>query len=132
MAAVAPSVRGGVQVVYGNNNWATTVQGVTPDYMTIRDYTMLSGLFFTDQDVDAAAKVAVLGETVVQKLFGNSIGRGDRNPHRFGGFGADLALRAMVDPGQPVVDPDGVCVFGAGGRVLWLLSSAQGGVPGPD
>ena len=72
VAAVAPSVRGGVQVVYGSNNWATSVQGVTPDYMTIRDYTMLSGLFFTDQDVDAAAKVAVLGETVVKNLFGNS------------------------------------------------------------
>jgi putative ABC transport system permease protein len=72
VSAVAPSVHGGVQVVYGSNNWATTVQGVTPDYMTIRDYTMLSGLFFTDQDVDAAAKVAVLGETVVQNLFGNS------------------------------------------------------------
>jgi putative ABC transport system permease protein len=70
--AVAPSVRGGVQVVYGNSNWATTVQGVTPDFMTIRDYTMLSGQFFTDQDVDAAAKVAVLGETVVQNLFGNN------------------------------------------------------------
>jgi len=72
VAAVAPSVRGGVQVVYGSNNWATTVQGVTPDYMTIRDYTMLSGQFFTNQDVDAAAKVAVLGETVVQHLFGDS------------------------------------------------------------
>src|SRR5579871_1249477 len=72
VSAVAPSVRGGVQVVYGSNNWATTVQGVTPDYMTIRDYTMLSGQFFTAQDVDAAAKVAVLGETVVQNLFGNS------------------------------------------------------------
>ena len=72
MSAVAPSVRGGVQVVYGNSNWATTVQGVTPDYMTIRDYTMLSGQFFTNQDVDAAAKVAVLGETVVHNLFGNN------------------------------------------------------------
>jgi putative ABC transport system permease protein len=72
VSAVAPSVRGGVQVVYGSNNWATSVQGVTPDYMTIRDYTMLSGEFFTNQDVDAAAKVAVLGETVVQNLFGNS------------------------------------------------------------
>jgi len=72
VSAVAPSVRGGVQVVYGSSNWATTVQGVTPDYMTIRDYTMLSGEFFTNQDVDAAAKVAVLGETVVQNLFGNS------------------------------------------------------------
>jgi putative ABC transport system permease protein len=70
--AVAPSVRGGVQAVFGNSNWATTVQGVTPDFMTIRDYTMLSGQFFTDQDVDAAAKVAVLGETVVHNLFGNN------------------------------------------------------------
>ncbi len=72
VSAVAPSVRGGVQVVYGSNNWATTAQGVTPEYMTIRDYTMLSGAFFTSQDVDAAAKVAVLGETVVQNLFGDS------------------------------------------------------------
>jgi putative ABC transport system permease protein len=72
VSAVAPTVRGGVQVVYGNNNWATTVQGVTPDYMTIRDYTMMFGQFFTDQDVDAAAKVAVLGETVSQNLFGDS------------------------------------------------------------
>src|SRR5579864_3632009 len=45
VSAVAPSVRGGVQAVNGNSNWATTVQGVTPDFMTIRDYTMLSGLF---------------------------------------------------------------------------------------
>ena len=72
VAAVAPMVRGGVQVVYGNNNWATTAQGVTPDYMTIRDYTMLYGEFFTDQDVDSAAKAAVLGETVAQNLFGDS------------------------------------------------------------
>jgi putative ABC transport system permease protein len=71
VALAAPSVRGGVQVVYGNNNWATTVQGVTPDYMTLRDYTMLSGQFFTTQDVDAAAKTAVLGETVAQNLFGD-------------------------------------------------------------
>jgi putative ABC transport system permease protein len=64
-------VRGGVQVVYGSNSWATNAQGVTPDYMTIRDYTMLYGLFFTTQDVDAAAKTAVLGETVAQNLFGD-------------------------------------------------------------
>jgi putative ABC transport system permease protein len=70
VAAVAPSVRGSVQVVYGSSNWATSAQGVTPDYMTVRDYTMMSGEFFTDQDVDSAAKVAVLGQTVAQNLFG--------------------------------------------------------------
>src|ERR1035441_2178399 len=72
VSAVSPTVRGGVQVVYGNNNWATNAQGVTPDYMTIRDATMLFGQFFTNDDVDAAAKVAVLGETVSQTLFGDS------------------------------------------------------------
>ncbi len=71
VAITAPTVRGGVQVVYGSNNWATNAQGVTPDYLTIRDYTMLYGLFFTTQDVDAAAKTAVLGETVAQNLFGD-------------------------------------------------------------
>ncbi len=72
VALAAPGVRGGAQVVYGNNNWATTVQGVTPDYMMLRDYTMASGQFFTAQDVDAAAKTAVLGETVARNLFGDS------------------------------------------------------------
>jgi putative ABC transport system permease protein len=72
VAVVAPMVRGGAQVIYGSNNWATSVQGVTPDYMTIRDYTMMSGDFFTDQDVEAASKVAVLGETVARNLFGDA------------------------------------------------------------
>jgi putative ABC transport system permease protein len=72
VAAVAPTVRGAVQVVFGNNNWATNAQGVTPDYMTIRDASMMYGQFFTTQDVDAAAKSAVLGETVAQNLFGDS------------------------------------------------------------
>ena len=72
VALTAPTVRGGVQVVYGSNNWATIVQGVTPDYVTLRDYTMMSGQFFTAQDVDASAKLAVLGETVAENLFGDS------------------------------------------------------------
>ena len=72
VAVTAPTVRGGVQVVYGANNWATLAQGVTPDYMTLRDYSMMSGQFFTSQDVDAAAKSAVLGETLARNLFGDS------------------------------------------------------------
>ena len=70
VALAAPTTRGSVQVVYGNSNWATNAQGVTPDYMTIRDYSMLFGQFFTTQDVDAAAKTAVLGDTVARNLFG--------------------------------------------------------------
>jgi putative ABC transport system permease protein len=67
--AVAPSSRGGSQVVYGNSNWATQVLGTTPDYLSIRDIEMQSGSPFTQQDVDADAKVALLGQTVVDNLF---------------------------------------------------------------
>jgi putative ABC transport system permease protein len=67
--AVAPTVRGGAQVVSGNNNWATQILGTTPDYLTIRDLQIETGAAFTQQDVDASAKVAVLGQTVVDNLF---------------------------------------------------------------
>src|SRR5260370_10967926 len=63
--AVAPSSRGGAQIVFGNNNWATSIQGTTPDYLMIRDVQIQSGASFTQQDVDADANVALLGQTVV-------------------------------------------------------------------
>jgi putative ABC transport system permease protein len=69
VAAVAPISRGGAQVIYGNNNWATSIQGTTPDYLVIRDNEIAEGQSFTLQDVDSDAKVAVLGKTVVDNLF---------------------------------------------------------------
>ena len=65
----APASRGGVQVVYGNNNWATQLLGTTPDYLAIRDLQIQEGQPFTSADVDAAAKVALLGKTVIDNLF---------------------------------------------------------------
>ena len=70
--AVAPTSRGGAQVVNGNNNWATSIQGTTPEYLSIRDIGIQSGSAFTQQDVDSAAKVALLGQTVVNNLFNGS------------------------------------------------------------
>ncbi len=70
VAAAAATVRGAAQVVYGNNNWATTIQGSGPEYLEVRDYWVLSGQAFTQQDVDSSAKVALLGVTVSQNLFG--------------------------------------------------------------
>ena len=72
VSAVAPTVRGGAQLMFGNSNWATSIQGTTPDYLTIRDLSVASGHAFTDQDVDSAAKVALLGPTVAKNLFGDS------------------------------------------------------------
>ena len=68
-ALAAPAVRGGVQVVYGNNNWGTQVLGTTPDYLPIRDLDIERGQPFTNSDVDSASKVALLGKTVVDNLF---------------------------------------------------------------
>jgi putative ABC transport system permease protein len=72
VAAVAPTVRGGAQVTYGNSNWATQITGTTPDYLAIRDQSVVSGAAFTTDDVNSGAKVALLGQTVAQNLFGGA------------------------------------------------------------
>ncbi len=72
VALAAPLVRGSAQVVYGNNNWATIIYGVTPDYLTIRDLSVADGAEFTQQDIESANKVAVLGRTPVNNLFGDA------------------------------------------------------------
>ncbi len=68
-ALAAPAVRGGVQTVYGNNNWGTQVLGTTPDYLPIRDIEIEKGQPFTTGDAEAASKVALLGKTVIDNLF---------------------------------------------------------------
>ena len=72
VATVAPTVRGAAQVMYGNANWATSIVGTTQDYLTIRDQSVLSGSPFTADDVNSGAKVALLGTTVTQNLFGEA------------------------------------------------------------
>lgn len=67
---VAPFLTGSAQVVYGNQNWSTAVVGITPSMFSIRDWAFTAGRSFTDQDVKNMAKVCVLGQTVVENLFG--------------------------------------------------------------
>jgi len=71
ISKVSPGVRSGGQVVYGGQNWFTSVHGVTPEYLDIRRWPVREGSVFTQHDVDAAADVCLLGLTVVQNLFGN-------------------------------------------------------------
>ncbi len=68
----APTVRGGVQAVVGNSNWSTAMQGVTPEYFQARDWGVAAGRLLTAEDVDAAGKVILLGQTVADNLFGGS------------------------------------------------------------
>jgi putative ABC transport system permease protein len=68
--AVAPQAFGTAQVVYGSYNTNTQVFGTTDDYLEVREWPMASGAMFGDSDVRSAGRVAVLGQTVAQTLFG--------------------------------------------------------------
>ncbi|NNM81544.1 MAG: FtsX-like permease family protein [Burkholderiales bacterium] len=70
ISAVAPAVPGVAQIVYGSNNWSTSVYGTTPAYLTVRNWTIAEGYPFTDSDVRSATRVALIGKTVAQNLFG--------------------------------------------------------------
>jgi putative ABC transport system permease protein len=71
VAFTSPIVRRQEQVIAGNLNWGTLVQGVAPEIQQIRDWEIAQGRFLHEGDVDSAAKVAVVGETVARQLFGN-------------------------------------------------------------
>jgi putative ABC transport system permease protein len=66
---VSPGTRAGGQVIAGNLNWATGIEGTGPDYLEIRKWTVEYGDFYTDQDIKSATKVCVLGKTVADNLF---------------------------------------------------------------
>ena len=70
--AAAPTMRGSAQVVWGNLNWSTQIQGTTPEFFEARDWPVVAGQAFAQEAVDGATKVAVLGETVARNLFADS------------------------------------------------------------
>ncbi len=69
VVAASPEVRSQRVVVYGNRNWFTRIYGQSADYLQIRQWPMESGAMFTEEDVDRAALVAVVGQTIVDELF---------------------------------------------------------------
>ncbi|HDL20653.1 MAG TPA: FtsX-like permease family protein [Nitrospirae bacterium] len=73
----APVFGGVAQVVYGHRNWSTNVEGTTPEMLNVRDWKLSAGRPFTQQDVRGGAKVCLLGQTVVDNLFGylNPVGQ---------------------------------------------------------
>jgi putative ABC transport system permease protein len=71
VAYVSPVLRRAEQLVAGNLNWGTLTQGVAPEFQHIREWQIADGRFLHDGDMESAAKVVVLGETVVRNLFGN-------------------------------------------------------------
>ncbi len=77
ISQVAPSVSKQYQIVAGNQNWTTSVQGTTPEYQLVRNTGVQSGSFITNRDLDTRNRVAVIGTTVATNLFGdaNAVGQ---------------------------------------------------------
>ncbi len=69
----APVVRSSGQIVYGNQNWSTLLMGATPELFVAREWPVINGRSITDSDNDGAAKVCVIGSTIVQNLSGLKI-----------------------------------------------------------
>lgn len=74
---VAPTVSQQFQIISGNQNWKTSVQGTTTEFLTIRNYSIESGTFFSNSDENSRARVAVIGQTVATNLFngGSPVGQ---------------------------------------------------------
>lgn len=77
---VSPVVNSAYQIVYENKNWNSSVYGVTPEYMEIQSLTVKGGSFITESDLSKRTRVAVIGKTVANKLFGtgNPVGQNIR------------------------------------------------------
>ncbi|WP_297065683.1 ABC transporter permease [uncultured Duncaniella sp.] len=71
LSAVSPVVTSSGQLVVGNNNWPSSIYGVTPEYLDIRKLSVEDGEMFTEADIKSAAKVCIVGKTVVDNLFPN-------------------------------------------------------------
>ncbi|MEP0548171.1 MAG: ABC transporter permease [Rhodothermales bacterium] len=69
LGAVSPATYAPAQIVGGIGNWASQVAGVTPEYLAVRNWEVADGTFFTQDEVDSRAKVAVIGQTVADELF---------------------------------------------------------------
>ncbi len=66
---ISPQVNGGGQVIYRSQNWPSSIYGISPEYLAVRKVSVASGGMFTEADIKRAAKVAVIGETIVENLF---------------------------------------------------------------
>ena len=72
VTAVAPSVSRSYQLVAGNQNWTTSVQGTTPEYLEVRNVAVQAGSFLTAKNLESRDRVAIIGSTVAANLFGDT------------------------------------------------------------
>ncbi|PPD14460.1 MAG: multidrug ABC transporter substrate-binding protein [Methylobacterium sp.] len=99
--AAAPLVRGGVQAVYGSQNWATSAVGVDLDYFVARDWAVERGREFSEEETRRGGQVALIGQSVLRELFGGN------DP-----VGAQIRVRNVPFEVIGVMSPKGQSMFG--------------------
>ncbi len=116
VAAVAPMIQGSREVTFGREKKNTTINGVTPDYMRVRNMKLLEGSFITDEHILGRASVAVIGTDVADKLYG----------HRDGLVGESLRIEGQPFRVIGVLEPKGGGAFGSEDDVVLVpFSTAQ-------
>jgi putative ABC transport system permease protein len=119
---VSPLINSPAQVVAGGKNWYTSVQGVSPKYLAIKDWVLEKGTFFAARDIRSRRKVAVLGKTVVDELFG------EKNP-----IGAEIRIRnipftvigVLAEKGQSMMGNQDDVVLAPSTTVLYRMSDGR-------
>ena len=101
VAAISPIVRAGAQIVYRENDWATSIQGIGTGYLPVRSWELASGEPFTENDMHTGVRVCILGQTVVDQLFA------DDDP-----VGKMVRIRNMSFPVIGVLTRKGSAAFG--------------------
>jgi len=117
LSAVAYTKRGDMQVIHERRNWSTRISGVTPSYFEVRNWPLSAGTPITQAHLDTGAKVAVLGNTVVQNLFESGV-----NP-----IGATLRLNKMPFTVIGTLSPKGSSAWGndQDDRILIPFTTAE-------
>ena len=100
--SAAPTVRSNAQIVYGNRNWVPqTITGTTPDYLDVREWPVVEGGMFSEQDVRNSAKVCIIGQTLRRELFAGE------SP-----IGKEIRLQSVALRVVGVLDRKGASMFG--------------------
>jgi len=124
ISAISPIVRANGQVIYRSDNWNTSINGVTPEYFTITNWELESGEFFTERDVIARKKVALLGQTVAKELFGENDPVGEQIRIRNTPFTVIGVLKEKGGSGPGGSDQDDI-VMAPSTTVLYRLKGSQ-------
>ncbi len=112
----APSVSGSAQVIFGNANWFSQIEGITPEYMVARNWSLKKGRDILPEDIRSAAKVAVIGEILVNELFDG------QNP-----IGQTIRIKRVPFEIIGVLNPKGQTAFGhdQDDKIFLPLSTAK-------